>query len=256
MKKYYHVFMTMLVSFAFMAFFALPGNIAFAEGDDVISEEVQAEDWVRFSFEGVGSEKIINYSTSYPVDLEIGTQDCCILDDVVEIYIAREEGENCLIGVHESKKGEGFKYAYHTISLQPGNYVITLVLTESGTTGSSGWFYKLEENPYTGAYSWPCGFPGDLEIEAIEAKLDGLAGLPGMIERLAEAVAALETKSDAIEAKLDETSGGVQEKLDAIEAKLDEGAVITQDDLAAGQGGVYFMGAKNMSRPMPIIPAP
>jgi len=248
MKKYYHVFMTMLVSFAFMAFFALPGNIAFAEGDDVISEEVQAEGWVEFSFPaGTGHEEIINYSTSTSVDLEIGTQDCCILDDVVEIHIAKEGKENCLIGVHESK--ENIKYAYHTISLQPGNYVITLVITESGSVGGSGWLYKLEENTYTGEYPWPCPFEGQVELEALEAKLDGLAGLPGMIERLAEAVVALEAKSDAIEAKLDETSVGMQEKLDAIEVKLDNGAVITQDDLAAGQGGVWFMGAKNQPKP-------
>lgn len=82
------------------------------------------------------------------------------------------------------------------------------------------------------------GFPGEVELEAIEAKLDGLAGLPTQLGDLTRLIQGLVTAVEFLEAKSD-----------ALEAKLDNGAVITQDDLAEGQGGVWFMGAKNQPKP-------
>jgi len=96
-------------------------------------------------------------------------------------------------------------------------------------------------------------------LDAVETKLDALGKLPGMIIRLTTAVdaletkldvaarerAALESKSDALEVKLDAAA----KALDKLESKLDSGAAITQSDLAAGAGGVWFPGAKKMPKP-------
>jgi hypothetical protein len=117
------------------------------ESDTCQEEVFLVASWIYFEFPGPGTVKTISYSNVADVDLEIGTQDCCILDDVVEIYV-----DGCLVGVHRSV--DGIKYAYQTVSLMPGDHVINLVNSESSIS-ASGWYYKLEENPYTGL-PWPC----------------------------------------------------------------------------------------------------
>ena len=124
--------------------------------EDVCPPGVRAAGWIYFDFPaGTCHHKIIPYTNADPVDLEIGTQDCCILDDIVGIYV-----DGCLIGEHRSK--DGIKYDYHTVSLAPGNHTIDLHISESGSVGASGWYYQLTEKPFTGT-GWPCA--GTLEVE-------------------------------------------------------------------------------------------
>ncbi|MFH1970869.1 MAG: hypothetical protein ABIJ05_00590, partial [Patescibacteria group bacterium] len=103
--------------------------------------------WVYFEFSGPGDIKTIDYSNTEPVDLKVGTQDCCILDDVVEKYV-----DDCLIGTHRSV--DGIKTQYDWISLQPGSHVIKL-LNVSSQVHASGWYYELTASEYTGQYN-PC----------------------------------------------------------------------------------------------------
>ncbi len=120
---------------------------------------VGAEPWIPFVFSGPGDVYIINFSTVDPADLEIGTQDCCILDDVVQIFL-----DGCLLGEHRSV--DGIKYAYHTVSLPPGNHTIRLVNTASSVSGS-GWLYRLTYSAFTGNHPY-CATLSDLEVTKLD----------------------------------------------------------------------------------------
>ena len=112
------------------------------------------------------------------------------------------------------------------------------------------WGYDLNKpqfllNELQCANEWKGLFPGQLELEALEAKIDDIGvlliqldELKRLINGLVLAVETLEAKSDAMEAKLD-----------VIQSKVTSGEVVTQNDLAAGQGGVYFMGAEKQPKP-------
>jgi len=142
------VVMILLVSLVAL----LPMNAIAEECDSVECyegpEEAVSASWIYFTFPGPGSIKLISYSNAAAVDLRIGTRDCCILDDVVEIYV-----DDCLVGVHRSK--DGISTAYQTVSLQAGTHTIRLVNTESSIS-ASGWYYELTSSSYTGSYPLPC----------------------------------------------------------------------------------------------------
>lgn len=82
-------------------------------------------------------------------------------------------------------------------------------------------------------------------LEVVEAKLDSLGKLPEIIDILYKDVSRLQEAVDKLEAKIDM----VEAKIDRIEATLNEGEVVTQSDLADGQGGVWFPAAKKVTRP-------
>jgi len=141
------LFSLLLILLLFIGLSVVP-VLAEEECDVIDPKGVMAASWVYFIFSGPGAVKTINYSNSDPIDLRIGTMDCCILDDVVEIYV-----DDCLIGVHRSI--DGIKTTYHTISLRPGNHVIKLVNTVSKIS-ASGWYYELVASDFT-SIPWPCG---------------------------------------------------------------------------------------------------
>ena len=126
--------------------------------------------WVYFEFTQATDEFIIPYDNGEAIDLQIGTQDCCILDDVVEILV-----DNCHIGEHRSI--DGIRTAYQLVSLQPGSHTIRLRLTSS-LVDASGWYYELTELPFTNL-PWPCAPPMEDIAEATisdtirSADLDG-----------------------------------------------------------------------------------
>lgn len=98
--------------------------------------------WTYFVFPaGAGSSRIISYSNSEPVSLTIGTQDCCILDDVVQISV-----DGRLVGVHRSIDGIRTDYQYVPY-LEPGSHTIKLLITKSTVAGPSGWYYMVSEGP-------------------------------------------------------------------------------------------------------------
>jgi hypothetical protein len=193
-------------------------------------------------------------------DVTVEVIDCCCPGDLYEVVV-----DDCVIG--QTPKPDPYKWGCDqtgplsegsfTVSLKAGTYLIKVrdfaFDDHQGDMGSmcpAGYTVIISLGDYTGI-PWPCGgFPGEAELEAIEAKLDALSSdlpiqlgeITRLINILVPAVEALEAKSDALEAKLD-----------AVEAKLDEGEVVTQSDLADGLGGVYFMGAKKQ-RPGPPTP--
>ncbi|MHC4173419.1 MAG: hypothetical protein ACYTBX_14680 [Planctomycetota bacterium] len=126
--------------------------LAIAEAQECDTLECQQESfptnpWIYFVFPYAPYTYTIGYINTDPVDLTIGTRDCCILDDVVEIYV-----DGCLIGVHRSV--DGIRDAYQTVSLKPGTHVIDLVNTFSRIS-ASGWYYELVASDWTGI-PWPC----------------------------------------------------------------------------------------------------
>lgn len=153
MGIYKKLFLFLLVFAVIFLFNLSQSNLSSSmteECDDCPSEETSpqiqslASGWIYFTFSGPGAVQTVNYSNSEPVDLRIGTKDCCILDDVVEKYV-----DGCLIGTHRSV--DGIQTQYDWISLQPGNHVIELVNTSS-EIHASGWYYELTSSEYTGQY--------------------------------------------------------------------------------------------------------
>lgn len=85
-------------------------------------------------------------------DVEIFARDCCIRDDVVQIYV-----NGCRLGTVDSRGGDFGTHAGATltVSLAPGTYQIEYRNTVS-SIGASGW--EVSEGPaatYTGRH--PCG---------------------------------------------------------------------------------------------------
>ena len=264
MKKLFKIFIVLGLAIG------LSTGIALAADENILPESVSALGEITLTDEGWGAGDgytatydcdpdyegwgddwwILNLST--PRDVEITVRDSFIVGDFFEVHVQPVGDDDCIIGVTpKPEEGDPYSTGTFVVSLEAGSYLIRVrdaAFADDPWLCPAGYYVTIALSDYTDI-PWPCdGDIGEV-LDALEAKLDGLAGLPGMIEMLGRAVAALEAKSDAIEAKLDETSVGMQEKLDAIEAKLDNGAVITQDDLAAGQGGVWFMGAKNQPKP-------
>lgn len=259
MKKLFKIFIVLGIAIG------LSTGIALAADENILPESVRAlgeiilpdtgwgEGYTETKdcapdYKGWGDDWwILNLST--PRDVEITVRDGFIVGDFYEVHVQPVGDDDCIIGVTpKPEEGDPYSTGTFVVSLEAGSYLIRVrdaVFAEDPWLCPAGYYVTIALSDYTDI-PWPCLFPGEVELEALEAKLDGLAGLPGMIERLGLAV-------DAIEAKLDETSVGVQEKLEAIEAKLDTGEVVTQSDLADGQGGVYFMGAEKQ---LPGPPTP
>lgn len=191
---------------------------------------------------------ILNLST--PRDVKIKVRDDFIVGDFYEVHVQPlPEGDDCIIGVTpKPEPGDPYSTGTFVVSLKAGSYLIRVrdaAFADDSWLCPAGYYVTIALSDYTDI-PWPCGgFPGEAELEALEAKLDGLSVLPlqldevtRLINGLVLAVETLEAKSDAMEAKLD-----------VIQSKVTSGEVVTQNDLAAGQGGVYFMGAEKQPKP-------
>lgn len=88
-----------------------------------------------------------------PADLEIFAQDCCIRDDVVEIWV-----DGCLIATVDSRYGDWGTHLgeTYTVSLLAGSHMIEYVQVISETIGESGWSVSEIESDYTGDFCIPC----------------------------------------------------------------------------------------------------
>ena len=129
------------------------------ECDDCSLLRILSVSWIEMIFWAPGEIVTVNYSTTEPVDLRIGTEDCCILDDIVLKYV-----DECLVGLHRSV--DGVKTQYDWISLQPGDYVIKFKNTSSRLHGSK-WFYELKPYEFTGQHI-PCYTYPDFKISEIK----------------------------------------------------------------------------------------
>lgn len=91
-------------------------------------------------------------------DVDIFAQDCCIRDDVVEIYI-----DGCLLATVDSRGGATGTHPgeTHTVSVGKGNHTVEYRNTVS-SVGASGWEVSETVKPFTGSF-FCCGGPGETE---------------------------------------------------------------------------------------------
>lgn len=173
-----------------------------AEEDQETGPVAADETYITFGAT-LPSSVFVGYTAATNVDLTLGLRDCCIRDDVVEVYI-----NGSYVFTVDSRNGASGSHTwqYKTFSLRKGPYNIELRNTISGV-GPSGWYYSLTTAPYTGKHWNEFNYQPDIDalnsrVSALEAKLHG----------------EVQPRLDAIEAKL---HGEVQPRLDAIEARLD-----------------------------------
>lgn len=76
---------------------------------------------------------LYNFNLATASDVAIFAQDCCIQDDVVEIYV-----DGCLVATVDSRGQTGPYSETHTVTLRAGNHQIEYRNTISGV-GPSGW---------------------------------------------------------------------------------------------------------------------
>ena len=84
-------------------------------------------------------------------DIDIFARDCCIRDDIVEIYV-----DGCLLATVDSIGGDWGSHPgeTHTVSLGPGTHTIEYRNVFSGV-GPSGWYVAATPKLYTGGFR--CG---------------------------------------------------------------------------------------------------
>jgi len=85
-----------------------------------------------------------SYTNTVPEELTIGLRDCCIRDDVVEVYV---DGSH--VGTVDSRNGPwgSHPWEYITVSLWTiGTHPLVFKNTISGV-GPSGWYYSLSAVP-------------------------------------------------------------------------------------------------------------
>ena len=134
------------------------------------------------------SSIFVAYTATTTVDLEIGLRDCCIRDDVVEVYI-----NGSYVWTVDSRNGASgsHPWQYKTVCLPPGNYTIEFRNVIS-SVGPSGWYYKLTAQP--------------IDLCLIRERLETLeaenAELEGRVAALEAAVAALQAKDVAVQAEI------------------------------------------------------
>ena len=133
---------------------------------------------------------------------------------------------------------------YIEYSYGQGRVMATMQTIEWGYCGCYVLRKEFLLNELACARDWQPGGGGDCDLtpvlealEVIESKLDALPtdDLMRTLKGLTLAVDSLEAKSDALEAKLDDF--------------LASGEVIEMNDLAPGQGGVFFIGATKQPKP-------
>ena len=162
------------------------------------------------------SSVFVGYTATTNVDLTLGLQDCCIRDDVVEVYI-----NGCYVFTVDSRNGGSgsHPWQYKTFSLRKGPYTIELRNTISGV-GPSGWYYSLTTASYTGKHWNEFNYQPDIDalnsrVSALEAKLHG---------EVQPRLDALEAEDEEIWTKLellqDKLHNEVQPRLDALEATV------------------------------------
>lgn len=121
-------------------------------------------------------------------------------------------------------------------------------------------YHTVDEEPSVDEE--PCDLAPVLkELEGIKSKLDAIPperGTDGASKHTPADVDAviedeeINKKFDALLTEIEALKGIIQQisaDMSEIKTKLNTGEVITQKDLAPGQGGVYFMGAKKMPKP-------
>jgi PKD repeat protein len=89
-------------------------------------------------------------------DVDISARDCCIRDDVVEIYV-HSSGAICLLATVDSRNGTSGTHPgeTHTVSLPEGTYQVQYQNTES-SVGPSGWYVDETLKTFTGNFRLPC----------------------------------------------------------------------------------------------------
>lgn len=97
-----------------------------------------------------------NFVLGADSDLDIFARDCCIRDDVVELWM-----DGCKIGEIDSRPGATGTHAGETvtISLKAGAHTLEYRNTVSNV-GSSGWYVSETEVPFTGSY-----LSGDFDLD-------------------------------------------------------------------------------------------
>ena len=105
------------------------------------------------TFGAVPSTVLYDFTLAAPADVVIDLADCCIPDDVVEVWV-----DGCLVGSVDSRV-IGNAYASFTVSLGAGDHQIAYINTVS-EPGDSGWYVAETEGEYTGDYI-PCDADGD-----------------------------------------------------------------------------------------------
>lgn len=114
-------------------------------------------------FEGdIPSTVEVTLNLGDDADVKIFARDCCIEDDIVQVWV-----NDCLIGTINSVNGEPGEYetgghqgVTFTVSLVKGTYTIKYINTFSGTDGPSGWYVSELEEEFTGQFL-PCDADND-----------------------------------------------------------------------------------------------
>jgi len=87
-------------------------------------------------------------------DLVISARDCCIPDDIVEIYV-----DGCLIAIVDAVDEGGASGSHlgevHTVALLAGTHTVTYINTVSAI-GGSGWIVSEIAMEFSGNYCFPC----------------------------------------------------------------------------------------------------
>lgn len=105
------------------------------------------------TFGAVPSSVFYDFTLAAAADVVIDLADCCIPDDVVEVYV-----DGCHIGDADSRV-IGNAYAQFIVSLGAGDHQVEYRNTVS-EPGDSGWYVAETEVEYTGDYV-PCDADGD-----------------------------------------------------------------------------------------------
>jgi hypothetical protein len=149
-------------AFRFFLAFTLVGAlmVACSDGDAPVAPDAQMTE-VELS-DALPGEAVINsvtetyfdFASALPnsvffplagnLDWEIGGRDCCIRDDVVELYI-----NQCWIGEIDSRGGPDgtHKWEYFQVRLPPGTYSIEYRNVIS-SVGPSGWYASWGDQPF------------------------------------------------------------------------------------------------------------
>lgn len=111
-------------------------SLVFAESDELIDPDGSI--YITFG-SALPAYYNFTYTASCTEELTIALRDCCIRDDVVEVYV-----DDNLIGIVDSRDGDWgtHPWQYLTVLICPGTHDISFKNVIS-SVGPSGWYYDL-----------------------------------------------------------------------------------------------------------------
>lgn len=118
-------------------------NRSETELSDVLPFRLMSMTEIYFDF-GSALPNSVFFPLTGLTDWTVSGRDCCIRDDVVELYVNR-----CYIGTIDSRGGDfgTHEWVSFDLRLPPGDYEVEYRNVIS-STGPSGWYARLEDAPF------------------------------------------------------------------------------------------------------------